>query len=204
LLQIRGKPFAVEDRSLACSFSRSMLVQAQTHTDSVQCQDVPSVAGLYRVSLTYDGLNFLEVQGELEVLEPASVVVERVVPRFLIQQEAQARLASLSMQIYGAGLDSISEESVSVIFDEERGPVPLQAFEAVESGLLRFELPRRPRVSLRVLISVAGRIVELSVQTVERPVVPPQKLTVYEGQPVIIQASGLFDQLAIFCLVGAH
>ena len=181
-----------------------MLVQAQTHADSVQCQDVPSVAGLYRVSLTYDGLNFLEVQGELEVIEPASVVVERIVPRFLIQQEAQARLASLSMQIYGAGLDSISEESVSVIFDEEREPVPLQAFEAVESGLLRFELPRRPKVRLRVLISVAGRIVELSVQTVERPVVPPQKLTVYEGQPVTIQASGLFDQLAIFCLVGAH
>jgi hypothetical protein len=80
---------------------------ANVTDDSIECSGVPGLPGLYDISLTFDGLNFLTAGSQLNVVAPGHVGVSSVFPQLIALQDEPFRSSPWSFHVLGHGLDSL-------------------------------------------------------------------------------------------------
>ena len=165
---------------------------------------MPREAGSYRVALSYDGFNLLEIPGAFRVLSIGDVSVTDVGPRLIPIKDKVSSLQPLTVQLHGHGLDLLEPELIAVTLDQEAVPTSDVKLEA-EEHLLTLRLPRHPQhmLQVRLLARQDGpeELAEVSVRTVAQPSVGPQALQVYPGEDIRLSGQNLADQLDLSCIL---
>jgi len=194
---------------LFCEFRNSIAgvvrARALAEPGEVACQAGHLEPGPYRVALTGDGVHTWTSPQPLLVVEDRGIVVTDVVPRLQIAATAPASTHGQQLHLLGRGLAAVSADQVTVFLDGSEQP--LTSF-AVDEGIVSLALAGQAANETRVEVrgKQAGKLLfePVVVRSVPQPEVHPQATTLYPGEPLALTGSALFDQLDLWCVVGAQ
>jgi len=136
----------------------------------------------------------------VHVVAANAIVVTDVAPRIVGIDWNDELPSEWELSLLGRSLDKLERRHVQVSSDGEVTEV--RGFEA-GAHIIKLRLANKPKEHVDVaFISSSGVMLSQSVRVRAVPVpwLNPQLLNIYDGEPLVFNGKGLFDQLDLKCI----